>query len=188
MMHLGKTSILAICILIAGCNKSGTTDQQAKELVNNFYKTHQSAQPTAALSLKELITFRQFLSVSLFDLLKDVSVAEEAHLAQTDEDTPPLVNGDLFTTHPKGASTYRVLACEVQEEKAQCAVEVIYSDVALKTATKTTDRVILNRDARGWIIDNIEYDGNGVAGLHQGNLRKALQTILQANARPPAKS
>ena len=180
--QFGNILILAAAMLIAGC--SASSEQEAKDLVNSFYQTHQSNRPTGALSLKELITFRHFLSVPLFDLLKDVSVAEEAHLAQTDNQTPPLVDGDLFTTHPKGASTYRVLGCEVKDNNSTCPVEVIYSDAKLQSPFKSVDRVVLARDARGWVIDNIEYGSSSAnSGMHQGDLQKNLQTILNKNER-----
>jgi hypothetical protein len=172
--------MLAGATLLAGCNASN--EQEAKNLVNSFYQTHQAVRPGGALSLKELITFRHFLSVPLFDLLKDVSVAEEAHLAQAGSNAPPLVDGDLFTTHPKGASTYRVLDCDISEHDSNCAVELIYSDAKLQSPFKSIDRVVLKRDARGWVIDNIEYGGNNNgSGMHQGNLQQNLQAILDKN-------
>jgi len=179
--------IVAVALAATAC--SASREQEAKDLVNSFYQTHQSNRPAGALSLKELITFRHFLSVPLFDLLKDVSVAEEAHLAQTDNQTPPLVDGDLFTTHPKGASTYRLLRCEISPGGAGsgvCTVELIYSDAKLQAPFKSNDRVILARDARGWVIDNIEYGGGGnnaAATVHTGDLQKTLQGILNKNER-----
>lgn len=188
MKHFGKIMILAVAFMATAC--SASREQEAKDLVNSFYQTHQSNRPVGALSLKELITFRHFLSVPLFDLLKDVSVAEEAHLAQTDNQTPPLVGGDLFTTHPKGASTYRLLRCETSQSSADssgvCTVELIYSDAKLQAPFKSNDRVILTRDARGWVIDNIEYGGagsNSAATVHTGDLQKTLQGILNKNER-----
>ncbi|WP_034298373.1 hypothetical protein [Herbaspirillum sp. RV1423] len=181
MKQFGKIMILAVALVAAAC--SASREQEAKDLVNSFYQTHQSSHPSGALSLKELITFRHFFSVRLFDLLKDVSVAEEAHLAQTDSQTPPLVDGDLFTTHPKGASTYRLLGCEVSDSNGVCSVELIYSDAKLQSPVKTVDRIALTRDARGWVIDNIEYGGNNgnSTGMHQGDLQKNLHLILDKN-------
>jgi hypothetical protein len=183
--QFGKIMILAVALATTAC--SASREQEAKDLVNSFYQTHQSNRPVGALSLKELITFRHFLSVPLFDLLKDVSVAEEAHLAQTDNQTPPLVDGDLFTTHPKGASTYRLLRCEISQSSADsngvCTVELIYSDAKLQAPFKSNDRVILTRDARGWVIDNIEYGGGNTATVHTGDLQKTLQGILNKNER-----
>jgi hypothetical protein len=75
LKRIGKTLIVAASLLLAAC--SANEEGKAKELVTEFYQTH--LEPSlGALTLKELITFRRFLSVPLFDLLKDVSVAQEA--------------------------------------------------------------------------------------------------------------
>lgn len=181
MKSLAKLLVLAVVLLTSAC--SSGREQQARELVSSFYRTLQSSRPDGALSLSELITFRHFLSVRLFDLLKDVSVAEEAHLARGDEQADPLVQGDLFTTHPHGASTYRLLACEIRDNGGVCAVELIYSDTKLTAPIKSTDRVILSRDARGWVIDNIEYGGG--TGMHQGDLQHNLRTVLNKGDQTP---
>jgi hypothetical protein len=76
LKRIGKTLIVAASLLLAAC--SANEEGKAKELVTEFYQTHASNRPSGALTLKELITFRRFLSVPLFDLLKDVSVAQEA--------------------------------------------------------------------------------------------------------------
>ncbi|MFX5562769.1 hypothetical protein ABTD73_20170, partial [Acinetobacter baumannii] len=81
-------------LLLAAC--SANEEGKAKELVTEFYQAHASNRPSGALTLKELITFRRFLSVPLFDLLKDVSVADEARATQSaaevaaDPDADPL--------------------------------------------------------------------------------------------------
>ncbi|WP_237022469.1 hypothetical protein [Herbaspirillum frisingense] len=94
MKRIGTTLFAAASLLLAAC--TANEDGKAKELVTEFYQAHASARPVGALTLQELITFRSFLSVSLFDLLKDVSVAQEARTAQAaadlaaDPDAEPL--------------------------------------------------------------------------------------------------
>ena len=191
MKRLGKKLILAGLILLAGC--SDTSEQEARDLVNNFYQMHQSTRVNGALSLKQLITFRNFLSVQLFELLKDVSVAEEARQLKADPDAPSLVDGDLFTTNPKGATSYRLLTCQFNDNSANCSTELLYAEGGQGSPVKSIDRVVLARDARGWVIDNIVYSGAANSGQHHGDLQKALHDILasgtsknQASA-PPAK-
>lgn len=183
MKRIGKILIVAASLLLAAC--SSNDEGKAKELVKEFYQAHQAAHPAGALTLTELITFRRFLSVPLFDLLKDVSVAEEARVAQSVADPlPPLFEGDIFTTNPAGASTFRVVRCEAQERESSCSVELIYSDAKLKSPSKWTDKVLMTRDARGWVIDNIEYAG-GTAPMRSGNLQDALGKILKRDAAAP---
>ncbi len=186
LKRIAKLLIVAAGLLLAAC--SANEEGKAREVVNDFYQTHQSNRPAGALTLKELITFRRFLSVPLFDLLKDVSVAQEALVTQAaadpEEDAPaPLVQGDPFTGHPGSASTFRVLQCEAQEREASCAVELIFSDAKLQAPVKWTDQVLLARDARGWVIDNIQYPG-GAAPLRSGTLQQALRKVLKREAPP----
>ncbi|MBP1316772.1 hypothetical protein RJO15_11145 [Herbaspirillum huttiense F1] len=192
MKRIGKTLVVAASLLLAAC--SANEEGKAKELVTEFYQTHASNRPSGALTLKELITFRRFLSVPLFDLLKDVSVADEARATQSaaevaaDPDAdplPPLVQGDVFTGNPNGASTFRVVQCEAQEREASCAVELIFSDAKLQSPAKWTDKVTLARDARGWVIDNIQYAG-GNAPMRSGTLQDAMRKVLKRDAAPMA--
>ncbi|ALU90763.1 Hypothetical protein Hrubri_3606 [Herbaspirillum rubrisubalbicans M1] len=192
MKRIGKTLIVAASLLLAAC--SANEEGKAKELVTEFYQTHASNRPAGALTLRELITFRRFLSVPLFDLLKDVSVAQEARTAQSAADQaadpdaeplPPLVQGDLFTGNPNGASTFRILQCEAQEQAANCAVELIFSDAKLQSPIKWTDKVDLSRDARGWVIDNIHYAG-GNPPMRSGTLQDVMRKILQRDTAPLA--
>jgi hypothetical protein len=181
VMQFGKKLALTACLVLAGC--SAGREEEAHNLVTHFYQTHQSNRPSGALSLNDLITFRPFLSITLFDLLKDVSVAEEAQRAQTDNAGPALVDGDLFTTHPQGATSFHLLSCQIEQDSSNCAVEVIYSDTRVASSSKSVDQLVLTRDARGWVIDNIIYGGGNDKGLHQGDLQQNLQAMLKHNTR-----
>ena len=177
MAQLGKKLLMASLILVAGC--SDNSEQEVRDLVNSFYQTQQSSHPNGALSLQELIGFRHFLSVPLFELLTNVSVAAEARQAQNDDDLPPLVDGDLFTSHPKGASSYRLLLCQIDENNANCSTELTYLDAQMATPYKSIDRIVLIRDGRGWVINNIVYGAAANSGMHQGDLRQTLHAILK---------
>ncbi|MBO9537944.1 MAG: hypothetical protein J7548_14885 [Herbaspirillum sp.] len=184
MKRIGKTVIVAASLLLAAC--TGNSENKAKELVGNFYQMHQTAHPSGALTLNQLITFRHFLSVPLFDLLKDVSVAEEARSAESAAAAaplPPLVEGDIFTANPGGASTFRVVRCDMQERESECTVELTYSDARLQAPAKWTDKVVLTHDARGWVIDNVKYAG-GQAPMRAGNLQDTLRKLLKRDTSP----
>lgn len=184
MKRIGTTLIIAAAMLLSAC--ANNDEHKAKELVSSFYQTHQTTRPNGALTLKELITFRHFLSVPLFDLLKDVSVADESHRAQAAADPqPPMIEGDPFSSNPSGASTFRILKCEQSPERdsIQCGVELIFSDAKLKAPAKWTDKVLLARDARGWVIDNIQFAG-GAAPMRSGDLQGTLRKLLKRDTPP----
>lgn len=176
--------MIAAAIVASGC--AGGDENKARDVVSSFYKMHQSVRPVGALTLNELITFRHFMSVTLFDLLKDASVAEEARTAQAvkaETELPPLVEGDIFTGNPAGASTFRVVSCDTGERDGKCAVELIYSDAKLQAPAKWTDQVWLTRDARGWVIDNIEY-AKAAAPMRSGTLQATLTKLLKRDPLP----
>ncbi|MCA1324858.1 hypothetical protein [Herbaspirillum sp. alder98] len=183
--RIAGSFMICVAMLLAGC--AGGDENKARDVVTSFYKMHQQVRPIGALTLNELITFRHFMSVTLFDLLKDTSVAEEARTAQAtqaaEDPLPPLVEGDIFTGNPAGASTFRIVQCEIGERDGKCAVELIYSDAKLKAPAKWTDQVLLTRDARGWVIDNIEY-AKGAAPMRSGNLQAVLTKLLKRDTLP----
>lgn len=178
-MKFVRTIIIAIAALMTlACTPA--KEELARDLVTRFYKMHQTLKPAGALSLQELIAVREYLSVPLFDLVKDVSVAEEAHLANPDE--PALVQGDLLSANPKGLTGFKILACELKDDNAGCAVELTWND-GKSTPIKWTDRLLLGRDARGWVIDDIEF-GGAAAPMRHGNLKATLQAILDQLRQP----
>lgn len=173
--------ILVLTILLAACSKNSA--QEAKQVVSNFYQANQTTHPTGALTLAELLTFRQFVSVPLFELLKNVSEAEEAHLRETGDQQPPLVDGNLLTSLPLGATTYRIINCQLESDQGMCRVELVYSDAQHKSPAKWVDKVILSRDVRGWVIANIIYAGDNGA-MRSGDLHGTLLDILGSPVPP----
>ena len=174
-------AVIAACAMLAACGPG--EEGKARELVDGFYKMHQAANPAGAFTLKGLISFRPFFSVPLFDLLKDVSVAEEARATQVADEPPPLVRGDMFTANPAGATAYRVLRCQTQEREGNCTVELTQNDAKAGGAAKWTDQVVLTRDARGWIIDNIRFAG-GPAPMREGDMQAMLRKLLKQDVPP----
>lgn len=173
--------LLALALLVSACSQNSA--QEAKQVVTSFYQANQTSHPTGALTLSELLTFRQFVSVPLFELLKNVSEAEEAHLRETQDQQPPLVDGNLLTSMPQGATTFRIINCQLESDQGMCRVELVYSDARHKSPAKWVDRVVLTRDVRGWVIANIIYAGDNGA-MRSGDLHSTLLDILGSPVTP----
>jgi hypothetical protein len=152
--------------------------QEAKKVVDDFYQTNQNSHPEGALNLAQLLAFRQFISVPLFELLKDVSEAEEAHQNAADNKQAPLVEGNLLTALPYGATSYRIINCQLEFEKGFCRVELSYQDVNHPTPIKWVDKVVLSTDIRGWVVANIVYAG-GNPPMRTGSLHETLLQTLK---------
>ena len=56
-------------------------------------------------------------------------------------------------------------------------------DAKLQSPAKWTDKILMTRDARGWIIDNIQYAG-GNAPMRSGTLQDAMRMVLKRDAAP----
>lgn len=173
--------MLVLAALLAACSQNSMQD--AKQVVSNFYQANQTTHPVGALTLSELLTFRQFVSVPLFELLKDVSEAEEAHSREFGEQEPPLVDGNLLTSHPQGATTYRIINCQLESDQGMCRVELIYTNPQRTSPAKWVDKVALSKDVRGWVIANIVYAG-GSPDLRSGDLHGTLIHILGDSSSP----
>src|SRR5690606_13044212 len=117
------------------------------------------------------------VSVPLFELLRSVSEAEEAHLRESGDEEPPLVEGNLLTSLPQGATTYRIINCQLESSQGMCRVELVFSNAQHTSPAIWVDKVILSKDIRGWVIDNIVYAGDNTA-LRSGVLHSTLLDIL----------
>jgi hypothetical protein len=170
---------LFMAALLAACSQNSA--QEAKQVVTNFYQANQTTHPAGALSLSELLTFRQFVSVPLFELLKNVSEAEEAHMRETNDQEPPLVDGNLLTSLPEGATTYRIINCQLESDQGMCRVELVFSNAQHQSPAKWIDKVVLSKDVRGWVIANIIYAGEN-SNMRKGDLHGTLLHILSNTA------
>lgn len=177
-------TLTILTLTLTGCSiQSG--EQQAKERISQFYAADQSVRPQGALNLQELLAFREFVSIPLFELLKDVSELQEDNAESSDTFAEPLIDGDPFSSNASGITNFSIMHCAVQDgdkELQICQVALTYQDT--RTAQISwTDNVVLTKDARGWVIDNIMYGGN-TPDLRNGNLHNLLLDILSSTEIP----
>ncbi|RXZ38076.1 hypothetical protein D9O50_00530 [Oxalobacteraceae bacterium CAVE-383] len=168
---LRRLLLLAVLICTA-CAPKEDADQVIKQQIAAFYRLHESAPPTGALSLSELIRFRPLLSVALFEKLKDASVAEEAHFEKNGDMLPPLFEGELFTARPQGFSAARVFDCTVNEDHAYCNIDLNAAGPA--GVIRWKERLFLVHEEHGWVIDDVDF-GHNSPPLRQGRLSALLQ-------------
>lgn len=178
------TAFILMCSLTACSWQSD--QQQAKQVIHQFYDADSHIRPQGALTLDELLSVRNYLSVPLFELLKDVSEIQEANFHRSDSYVDPLIDGDPFTSDINGQTDYRIIHCALQEKKEDtqlCRIELHYKDNSTGTDTRWEDQILLTRDVRGWIIDNVIYGGEAPP-LRSGNLHMLLLDILSSTDAP----
>ncbi|MDB5774278.1 MAG: hypothetical protein JWP38_411 [Herbaspirillum sp.] len=167
--------LLLTAMLCVSCSRTSGEDKELKQQIAKFYRLHQVAPPMGALSLSELIKFRPFLSVPLFEKFKNASLAEEAHFNRNADTAAPLFDGDLFTARPQGFAAAQILDCTVDDDKGYCNVELNAAITKEASVIKWQEKVYVTEDERGWVIDDIDF-GRNPAPMRQGR----LSTLLQA--------
>jgi len=121
-----------------------------------------------------------FVSPALQKLLADGEAAEARYAKQTKNQSPPIVEGDLFTSLFEGATAFRVGACKANGAKGHCAVTLTYDDKSAKP-TIWTDTVYLVHGAQGWRVDDIAYGGTWAFG-NKGKLTETLKYTMKTAA------
>ncbi len=123
-----------------------------------------------------------FITPALEQLLAAGENAEARYAKETNNQSPPIIEGDLFTSLFEGATTFKMGACKADDGKGRCAVFLTYDDHSGKPVN-WTDTAILARTQSGWRIDDIAYGGKWDFG-NKGTLTDTLKFALKAAAEP----
>ena len=149
--------------------------------VRGFYAVYATFHPSDGIpDAKGRAKYAPFLSPTLEDLLKRGNEAELA-FARANKDSPPLIEGDLFTSNFEGATSYKVGACKGDARSARCPVALTYDDSASNPKDKPlswNDTVYLVGTPSGWRVDDIGYG----ASWDFGNKGRMSETVKGAIA------
>jgi hypothetical protein len=116
-----------------------------------------------------------YLSAALNKLLADAAAAEARFSARI-KDSPPLIEGDLFSSLFEGATGSKLGACTISGNQARCPVAFTHTSSNGK-ATNWTDTLLVVNTAQGWRVDDIAYGGNFQFG-NTGRLSDTLKTVI----------
>ena len=167
---LGFTMLAA---LTAPAAAGETAAMQAA--VGGFYGVYKTAHVSGIPGDEDRAKFARFLSPALEGLLKQAADAE-ARFLKANKDSPPLIEGDVFSSLFEGASTVSVGDCSGDEATGTCAVALTYTD-SLSTSA-WTDTVYLVNTPAGWRIDDIGYGGKWEFG-NKGRLSDTLRQAVR---------
>ena len=143
---------------------------------NGFYSVYKTFHPSDGVpSPADRAKYAPFLSRALETLLADANAAE-ARFAKANKDSPPLVEGDLFTSMFEGATSVQVGTCSGDARSGRCTVNLEYAEAGGKP-TDWSDTVYLVNSQAGWRVDDIEYGGNWAFG-NKGRLRETLKQTI----------
>jgi hypothetical protein len=149
-------------------------DEAMAKAAGDFYAVAHAAQsglPDAATRAKlaPLVTPR------LASLIDRASAAEES-FTTANKNSPPLAEGDLYSSLFEGPTAYTVGACSGDAAKASCAVNLTHDDKGASGPTRWTDTLYLANTASGWKVDDIGYGGTW-AFSNKGKLSETLEQV-----------
>jgi hypothetical protein len=153
------------------------------KVVNDFYGVYSTFHPSDGIpDAKGRTRYEPYISTALDKLLVEGNRAEEK-FAKANRDSPPLIEGDLFTSNFEGATAYRVGACSAGASSGHCAVALTYDDHKANPKDKPvtwTDTVYLVATPSGWRVDDIAYGATWEFG-NKGHLTDTIRGAV-ANA------
>ena len=150
-------------------------DSPAKT-VEGFYAVYSTFHPSDGIpDAAGRAKYAPFISPALDKLLADGSAAE-IKFNKANKDSPPLIEGDLFTSMFEGATSYKVGACKLSGAQASCAVDLVYDDKK-DPPIRWTDTVTLTKTKAGWRVDDIGYGGNWEYA-NKGRLSATVRQVI----------
>ena len=143
---------------------------------SGFYGVYKTFHPSDGVpSAAGRARYAPYVSPALENLLGDADGAE-VRFAKANKGSPPLIEGDLFTSLFEGATSLAVGACEGDDRTGHCTVNLEYVTAGEKP-TKWNDTVYLVKSEAGWRVDDVAYGGTWVFG-NKGRLSETLKQVI----------
>ena len=172
-MQLGWFATLAILSVASSAFAAGSEADNMAAAANGFYGVYRTFHPSDGIpSDADRAKYAPFLSPALETLLSEAGAAE-ARFSKANKDSPPLLEGDLFTSMFEGATSIQLATCSGDGKKGRCSVKLEYDDKTAKTTT-WNDTVFLVNTSTGWRVDDIAYGGSWAFG-NKGRLTELLR-------------
>jgi hypothetical protein len=182
-----KTVLVVTVLLLTGTGTGTGTALAAADtgemsrVVDGFYGAYATFHPSDGIpDAKARAKYQPFIAPALDSLLQQGDAAE-GKFAKANKDSPPLIEGDLFTSNFEGATAYKVGACNGDAKAARCAVSLTYDPG--KTGNPKdkpftwTDTVYLVATSEGWRVNDIGYGGTWDFG-NKGKLSETLHSVI----------
>jgi hypothetical protein len=172
---------VALLCATGACFADASADMA--KVVTGFYEAYANFHPSDGIpDAKGHAKYEPFISPRLDQLLTQGNRAE-AVFAKANKDSPPLIEGDLFTSNFEGATTYKMDACSANGSTGRCTVTLTYDDHGQNAKAKPltwTDTVYLVVTPAGWRVDDIGYGATWAFG-NKGRLSETVKGAI-ANA------
>lgn len=141
-----------------------------------FYGVYATFHPSDGIpDAGDRAKYAPFISTQL-DSLLDQAAQAEARFMTANKGSPPLVEGDLFSSLFEGATGVSVGACSGDAKAGRCSVSLRHTEPG-KQPTEWSDTVLLVNTPAGWRVNDIAYGGTWAFG-NKGTLSETLKQVL----------
>lgn len=176
---------VALCIgaliaLAAGEAQAADSDALVAD-ARGFYAAYQTFHPSDGIpDAKGRAKYAPYISANLNALLAKADAAEDK-FETANKDSPPLIEGDLFTSNFEGATSIRIGVCAGDGKTGHCAIELTYDPGKTNNPKDGpfhwTDTAYLVNEQGGWRVDDIGYGGSWDFG-NKGRMRDTLKMAI----------
>lgn len=173
-------ALVLVCASPTAAGSAPPTDE-VQGIANEFYAVYGTFHPSGGIpDAKGRAKYEPFISPALDRLLIEGEAAEQRFVKATKSMSPPLIEGDLFTTNFEGATSWSVGPCETGAATAHCRVALGYrgGPTEDRKPVNWTDTIYLVRNGAGWRVDDIAYGAPWAFG-NKGRLTQTLQSAIR---------
>ncbi|HEX4860403.1 MAG TPA: hypothetical protein VFV07_04145 [Rhizomicrobium sp.] len=176
-----KALLFAAAVLLPSAACADAASDMAKT-VDGFFRAYSTFHPSDGIpDTKGRAKYEPFISPALDTLLADGDKAED-RFAKANKDSPPLIEGDLFTSNFEGATAYKLGLCAAQGAKGSCKVTLTYDPGKTNNPKDKpfswSDTVFLVQTPSGWRVDDIGYGGTWDFG-NKGRMSDTLKSAIR---------
>jgi hypothetical protein len=167
---------LLVCL---SCPPLAADDAALRQPIDGFYWVHQQSSQEGIPDATQRARYAPYISPDLAMLLIEADTAA-TRFTKANKDSPPLVEGDLFSPNFEGISAFNLDMCTADGNTARCKVKLHFADKNPRAQDKSVDwvdTVTVVRTPAGWRVDDIAYGGNWDFGNH-GTLKAILQDVI----------
>jgi hypothetical protein len=176
-----KSLLIAACVLAPASALADAAADMAKT-ADGFYRAYSTFHPSDGIpDAKGRAKYAAYVSPGLDKLLADGDAAED-RFSKANKNSPPLIEGDLFTSNFEGATAYKLGPCTAAGAKGTCKVTLTddpgKTDNPKDKPFSWTDTVYLVQTPSGWRVDDIGYGGSWDFG-NKGRMSDTLKSAIR---------
>lgn len=184
---MGKNSGRALvaglaAVLVSASAHANAVDPAFKKATEDFYAAYLKLSHGGVPDTAGMASITPLISPALKTLLDDAAKVEDAHTKATNNEEPPYLEGDIFTSTFEGANEFKVGTCKMTPTGGECTVALTYDPKG--KPVKWNDTVVLTADKSGARVDDIVYGGNWDFG-NKGKLSDTLKGVIAEGNKTP---